>query len=283
MHFDLNSLLYTIASLSASFVAILGGFIASKVISINNERAVCKSSLRKLKFRKFFLVGERDSLRKALNENNAICYIYAHMTELVLEMKLEEIYDEAELQVITLADLEPLWIKAQALIKSFDNHIDSSNCILNSDGIPKLLAEELTDDIFAYEICMMYSKFDTFEFTHSFNYISERKEWDKRTSIKIEDYSSEIVAIEIQENQYELDLQRLAKPKGMSGSFYLFTLFSVFNIIMPLVLSLFRFTERIETMIAFSSISMLAIGLLVTFILLTWILKEEKETEEENV
>lgn len=43
---ELSSLLLTIAGASASFVAILGGFIASKLIAINGERETMQSKLK---------------------------------------------------------------------------------------------------------------------------------------------------------------------------------------------------------------------------------------------
>ena len=44
-----SSLLLTIAGASASFVAILGGFIASKLISLNSERDSTQSKLKQLR------------------------------------------------------------------------------------------------------------------------------------------------------------------------------------------------------------------------------------------
>ena len=44
--YDLTTLLTTIASISASFVAILGGFIASKLISISENRSSTLDKLR---------------------------------------------------------------------------------------------------------------------------------------------------------------------------------------------------------------------------------------------
>lgn len=46
---DISSLLLTVASASASFAAILGGFIASKLISINSDRNVAESNLEEVK------------------------------------------------------------------------------------------------------------------------------------------------------------------------------------------------------------------------------------------
>ena len=61
---DISSLLLTISGVSASFVAILGGFIVSKLISINSDRDVAESNIEEVKYQKFFKTEERDMLRR---------------------------------------------------------------------------------------------------------------------------------------------------------------------------------------------------------------------------
>ena len=81
---ELTSLLSTIASVSASFVAILGGFVASKLITINGERAAVKSQLTEIHFEKMLRTEERDILSRQLDEEDAICYIHDQKSGLVL-------------------------------------------------------------------------------------------------------------------------------------------------------------------------------------------------------
>lgn len=50
--YDLTPLLTTIAAASASIVAILGGFIASKLISISTERDAVSSKISEVEQRK---------------------------------------------------------------------------------------------------------------------------------------------------------------------------------------------------------------------------------------
>lgn len=76
---NISSLLLTIAGASVSFVAILGGFIASKLISTNNDRDVAESNLNEIKYQKFLKIEERDMLRRSMDEEDSICFIYEHM------------------------------------------------------------------------------------------------------------------------------------------------------------------------------------------------------------
>ena len=48
--YDLTSFLSTISAGSASFVAILGGLIAQKVIEINNGRTAVEEEIKELKY-----------------------------------------------------------------------------------------------------------------------------------------------------------------------------------------------------------------------------------------
>ena len=56
--YDLTSILVTISAASASFVAILGGFIASKLLSINGARDAVKEDLENLHNELDFLQSE---------------------------------------------------------------------------------------------------------------------------------------------------------------------------------------------------------------------------------
>lgn len=93
-------MLLTIAGASASFVAILGGFIASKLIAINGERESCKSHLEELKYEKMFHLEKKDLSRRALQEEDALSFIYAHLDEVAAGVDLDEVYEEDVPQVL---------------------------------------------------------------------------------------------------------------------------------------------------------------------------------------
>ena len=60
--YDLTTVLTTIAACSASIVAILGGFIASKLITINAERDEVNTRIAELDEEIDFFTEERDML-----------------------------------------------------------------------------------------------------------------------------------------------------------------------------------------------------------------------------
>lgn len=277
---DIYSLLMTIASLSASFVAILGGFIVSRLITINSERSLYAGQLREVTGQLIYYRGVRNLIDKNRTEEDAIRYIYDHMTELVEGENLEDIYEENELQSIDIIDLEPLWKCAQEIKMRFDDCLDDEACKFNSDMIPVTIAEEYVGDLFAYEFCKMYAGWGFGE--HDFENVPFREtgEWYERDNQKVLEYTTQIMLLEARENQLAVNLKVLKRPAGMIEGLALFALFSFFNIIMPLVLALFSFEQHNAVVISSVCILLLIIGLFATFIYLVWMLKWRKDDED---
>ena len=270
---ELTSRLSTIASVSASFVAILGGFVASKLITINGERAAVKSQLTEIHFEKMLRTEERDILSRQLDEEDAICYIHDHMDALANNMTLDQVYEEAELQLIDYETLLPYWERARYFKGLFEKYLQSPDCKFNSDMIPVELAEENTDDLFIYELLKMYAGWGFSDYFENCESMS-RRPWCESTKQHLLQLNMQVSALEIQEHRYELDQKRLISPRGMKSGLVLCLLFSFFNIIFPLSLSIFSFSNKVIPFIQASSILLLAIGLVTTFgyfaKMLTW-------------
>lgn len=275
---EFSSLLFSIASLSASFVAILGGFIASRLITINAERASSMSQVDEVRGQ---LIGYR-SLRTLIDNNrteqDAIRYIYYHMADLVEGKDLDDIYEEDELQVIDFVELEPLWKRAQEIKTFFDTCLQDKKCTLNKDYIPVAAAEKYSDDLFAYEFCEMYAGWGFGNHDFENEPFRETGAWYENDKQKAMEYSTQIIMLEMRERQLTSSLRSLEKPKGMKAGLVLFALFSVFNIILPLVLSLFKFTKASQIIVAVICILFLMLGLIATFFYLAWMLKWQNKS-----
>ena len=92
MSYDLTALLTTVAASSASFVAILGGFIASKLISISGERDAVLSKLNEIDEQKKFKEAELTKLRSKLKEQAALAFIKTNIQALVERKNAEEVF-----------------------------------------------------------------------------------------------------------------------------------------------------------------------------------------------
>ena len=79
--------------------------------------------------------------------------------------------------------------------------------------------------------------------------------------------------LDIEEQRYEMDLKSLKKPKGMKLGLTIFVLFSIVNIILPLVFSMIPLLDLWCLIVAFCSIGLLALGLVSTFLYFAQMLK----------
>lgn len=276
---ELSSLLTTIASASASFVAILGGFIASKLIAVNGEREAVNSRLQELKYEIALKQQECDSLQESITADDAIDFIREHASNVANLDDLSEVYEDDEQQLLEYDDLKPYWDDAVALAKRF-HAVCKTATEFNDDDIPCELATEVKGADFDYEVCRVVAE-EVFE--NSLPSLSAATvttgAWYERDKQRIENLRIDIASLRIHEEQCKEQQNGLKKPKGMKRGLAIFALFSMFNIIQPLVLSTVNLSTTAEyNTVRFVSISLLVVGLIVTFWYLAWLLmwKQEK-------
>lgn len=279
---DIMSLLLTIAGLSASFAAILGGFIASRLININSERDFCLNQLNEVRGQLVYYKGLLSIIDKSLSEEDAIRYIHDHMADMMEMKKLEEVYEDAELQKIGFVELEPLWKRAQELMNQFDCCLQDCNGEFNSDMIPIILAEEYSGDIFAYEFCKIYAGCGFYNYDYENTPFRATGEWYERDRQKLLEYTTQIMALENQEEQYLENIKKLRKPKGIKQGIAIFGAFCLLNIICPLSLCLFNYAAQIKFLIGVIAIAILAIGLTCTLGYMIWMLKWKNSNDENS-
>ena len=111
--YDLTSVLTTIAACSASIVAIVGGFIASKLIAINAERDEVNTRISELDEEIEFFTEERDMLQEQLDEDDALDFISENITYIVNRNSLDEAYKKEERPRLEKEVLQPYWSRAE--------------------------------------------------------------------------------------------------------------------------------------------------------------------------
>ena len=269
---EISSLLFAIAGVSASFVAILGGCIATKLISINQERESCKNKLSEIHFKKFTFTEQRNMCKTAMDEADALCYIQENLDSFVSGCELENIYDENEPHYIEYETLLPYWNKANTYKEKFDDRLRKGKCYFNDLMIPVDLLEETGEDSFAFRFYKMYARWGFSE------YIEEREdefrgEWYESVKQESLNANTQAMMLDIEEQRYEMDLKSLKKPKGMKLGLTIFVLFSIVNIILPLVFSVIPLSDTGCLIVAFCSIGLLALGLVSTFLYFAQMLK----------
>ncbi len=262
---EISSLLLTVAGVSASFVAILGGCIAAKLISINQERESCKNKLSEIHFKNFMFTEQRNMYKSAIDEADALCYIQENAEAFASGCDLENIYDEHEPHYIEFEILLPYWKKARIYKDRFDDRIRKGKCNFNDLMIPIDLLEETADDLFAFHFYAMYARWGFSEYFEEKEY-KIRGEWYENAKQESLNANTQALMLDIEEQRYEMELKSLKKPQGMKLGLTIFVLFSIVNIIVPLTLSTIPLSENWCLIVMYSSIGILALGLVSTFL-----------------
>lgn len=99
MVYDLTSLLTTVSAGSASFIAIIGGLIATKLIDINNQRAAVDEEMEELADKRGYIEAINDHLGFNLSMDETLDFISDHCSVFfkgVMKPKMEKIvFDES--------------------------------------------------------------------------------------------------------------------------------------------------------------------------------------------
>ena len=270
MPYDI-SIFTTIASLSASFVAILGGFIASKLITVNGERERITANIEEIDLQLDLKNEERGRLQKGLDEDDALDFIRDNISDLINQEPLDKVYEEDKQNRLQQDDLLPYWDKALVLVDRFANAPDIEES-LNDDDIPSSLAAEIKSDAFAYDVCCEIAKECSPSMLKPF--APPTGAWYERDSQRVYNLDFEIEALNIQKEQYQKQKISLKKPRGMCCGITLFILFSLFNIIQPLIFSNVKSISKWQHSVMITvSVILLSVGLIATFIYLVWLLQ----------
>ncbi len=271
----------TIAGASASFVAILGGFIVSKLIAINDERERITGHIKELDTEISLKSKEKSYLQERLDEEDALTFIREHSEELVAQKSVDIVYRKDEENIIKKEVLLPYWEKGIELVKRFKN-ANTGSPILNKDDIPKTLAEEISENGFEYDICCeiaaeIYPK--------RVRVRAVQVTWYAREQEKVEELEREVKFLSVKKEYFLEQAIPLKKPKGMGRGLFLFGAFSVFNIIQPLIFSVITgVTKNQYNAMILVAIFLFSVGLSSIFWHLSWLLKwkEEKRLEIDN-
>ena len=297
MPYDLTAVLTTIAASSASIVAILGGFIASKLISISSERSATLERLKQINEEMKFHISERDKIQADNDEDDALGFIRAAIDDLWAGNSLENVYSNVDHPGISSERLKPYWDRAVTMKEQFREQIENSGA-LNEDYIPEGLIFSVKEDDFGYGVLLALGKRlkkkiraaerarekasnpfgivmpDISDYEFNTSAISGSGYTYRKNCEAIQEQKSAIALLELQKKQCHEQIQALKKPRGMKSGLVIFALFTVFCIIMPLAFSPFS-ANNYRTFIIVKIVFLLlfSAGLLAIFAYLVYLLK----------
>lgn len=276
MPFEPSTLYTTVAQCSATIVAILGGFIASKLITISSERSEAQNRLKEIENQQEFVIIEHNELVKEKEYEDAYNFINRHINDLIEGSNINDIYNIDKDYYIELATIHPYWEHALELRIRFTNEEKLVEYKDNENNVLQCLEKTLTkDDLLLVksildELCMrdqskyLASTRDDFFDVPPINYnaISEdvhelNIEYRERNK-QIDKYSSDLKWLSFQKDEAVKKKNYYIHPEGMRSGIIMLSCFSVFNIILPLI---FLVCDIKSMCINVSVISLFAIGI----------------------
>ena len=286
MNYDLTSLLITISAASASFSAILGGIIGSKLLSINGDRDINSQQIDDLTEELILKVERRDRFDYRINADDAISFITEKMREFYQGQKLEEVFSNADHPGIEYEILVPFWQKATKLKKLiYDSYLVSP--YLNEDQLPNDVKDYVQDDKFLNDIAKEIIRYmlplaqqrDKFaSYGISMSYTAPLRSLNHQWKIDLIKDSNKL-SWEIEQLRLKLELleqkkEALKRPRGITIGLWIFAAFSFVNMILPLLLYGFDISDiKTYRWIKYGSVGVFALGLIATLGYLIYMLK----------
>lgn len=294
--YDLTSLLTTISSASASFIAILGGLITSKLLTISGEREAVLSKIASSHQLYDSKKALRDTLLHENNEKKALDFIDSNFKSFMHSDDLDTVYNSVKIPPsISIEDLRPFWDRAQELYSLFWNEYKQDNTLTSEQIIQKLslthsndsffisfhylffrqlliLLEENGQNLYLNKTSSFITSASKFPKPQSTMWDTQRIEENTR---RIKELDNELGLILSQINQYEEEKLHLQSPPDVQAGLNVFGLFALVCIVFPLILSPFGTTNIcLFWFIKLFFIVSFSLGLLSTFLymkkLLNW-------------
>ena len=298
--YDLTSLLTTISSASASFIAILGGLVASKLLTISSERDAVLAKISELDKEISAKESQKDTLQKENNDSDALDFIELNITGLLHQISLERVYENSTDKTLSIDTLLPYWEKGTSINTQIQHSLIPG--ISGSEVYKSLKTEakrEYLQDSFEKSVSLIIINY--LEDDYNRNHLSpfsdtvsvsqnmfrssfidrQHYEYNSRT---ISELTVTLDSLYFQKAQYEKDKESLKAPAGVSDGLNIFGRFSLACIVLPLILLPFETTNiYLFLLIKIFFIGCFSWGLLSTFLYMKKILSwSESEKDNEN-
>lgn len=300
--YDLTSLLTTISSASASFVAILGGLVASRLLTITSERDSVLSKISEVDKEISIKASHQAALKKENVESDALDFIESNIENLVRGSTLESTFEKSSNKELSIETLQPYWKKSVAIKNEIHNDIIPG---ITGTSIFNSLKEEVrlkyAQDSFSREVSLIIiNQFeDDFEQKHQSNFfptiripkvnfrtsIFDRQHYDHNIQT-ITELQSELDSLYFQKHQLAEEKKSLKMPTNISSGLNTFGLFSLICIVLPLVLIPFETSNiYLFRIVKFFFILSFSVGLFATFSYMKRLLKwpEAKSDDKKEV
>ncbi|MFZ1821664.1 MAG: hypothetical protein WAU72_07725 [Acidimicrobiia bacterium] len=267
---DASTLLGTIAQCSATVVAIIAGFLVSRLVSLSSEKESLEAKLKRVKDKQIVLDKQLNKYRDVMEELWAdqmrpwIVEAYAKYREGLLNKSFIPTTEDQTDLIITSscprdAEISDIFELGIALIKDCEIvHQDMLNYLKETDnknleleklferGVAKKFGDELYEDFF-HEMYDQLPEPPRSRYGAPSHHFITNMRWKPDSSVTITKdryhsenrqgfrnatYENDLNQLEI-ENIHE-DLESIAKPLGVVSGFWILAVFSLSGVLLPL-------------------------------------------------
>lgn len=149
---DYTSFFYSIAGCSATIIAIIGGFIASKLISISSDRDVILDKIKEIDDELGMKTRQHKEIMQKLNDDDAYDFVRDNISMLLDNRSIDVVYKTEEKPRLDYFIMEKYWSRALEIYEEIANLDEDIFIKINSDKVPVVLANKYTND-FDYNVC----------------------------------------------------------------------------------------------------------------------------------
>lgn len=243
---DYSSFFYSIAGCSATIIAIIGGFIASKLISISADRDNILDKIKEINDELNVKTKLHKDIIKRLNDDDALEFVKDNISMLMDAKSVDVVYKPEEKPTLDYFTTEQYWGRALKLCEEIAGLDVKQFEKVNSDKVPIEIAKKYTNE-FEYGVCkkvfhelnksVKRSYQNPFDFSSSIDIedIGPINTWYQQKSDEAEKLENRIAELEFEKRQYEEKKKQVRKPRGMMSGLILFIVFSILGVFLPLI------------------------------------------------
>lgn len=293
----MDTLFATTAQCAATIIAIIGGFIVTKLISLSTEQKEIEIRLRDIIKEMDYRKQKIADLTTALIEDEALDLI-TESIELFAkdEIELNEAYDRRRYD-FSIDEIRPFWDKAHTLIFEKLTEILETENEFDENGVPKTWAKTLSD--FEYSVCKRVMD--------EIKYQTKLRESNKPQSgfmgfpgippmrplyttpifaardIKAEKsvHESSFSLLSLQENQLNTRKASIETPKNTIMGLLVFIYYACVSVFFPLIILAFLpiSSDGVLTALIILDLTLFFSGLVATITYLISFMKKRKDKE----
>lgn len=295
MKLDYSSFYFSIAGCSATIIAIIGGFIASKLISISADRDNILDRIKEINDELSMKTKQHEDIIQRLNDDDALDFVRDNIEMLVDNRSIDVVYKPEEKPSLDYFTMEQYWKRALTLCKEIFNLEASQIEDVNSDKVPVDLAKKYTNE-FDYGVCkkvfrelnklVRQRNRNPFDITTSLIDVDDivtpsMNHWYHQKSDEADKLETRIDELKFEKIQYEEKKKQVKKPRGMKSGLLLFITFSILGVFFPLICVLVN--GALNSMcIAVVSLCLFGVCVLITFIYMALLLRWKNVDKEDN-